>query len=71
MQLKTVWTKVIIETSGTRHTRRVDVVAETGHVNITALTVGPRGGGSLGMPGFTKEEWAEVVAAVSAEVAHV
>jgi hypothetical protein len=39
------------------HIRRVRVLQSSGHINIEAMTIGPRGGMALGLPGFSAEEF--------------
>ncbi len=64
MESNTVW-KRQVKFEKSEALTRVQVDTDGG-VSITAITVGPRGGGQVGCPGFTAAEWDAVTAAVAA-----
>lgn len=60
----TVWRRETKTDGGYTHTTRVEITGD-GRVNVSAFSIGPRGGSmTYGITGFSKLEWEAINAAV-------
>lgn len=46
-------------------TRKVELNPETGHISVSAFTIGPRGGMQIDFPGFSFGEWSLITSNVN------